>query len=228
MAAVWKYYRSVIMHARDKLLVVIQQHVSGEVLVLAAVLAVGLVFAAIVDDPVIRVVGAVALSGAALLVLVGAMFLWTLAWAPVDLDRQMKSRITDLQEVLKADRDHDQNLATHGRLIEEGRGLIEAVLQGGDDQLSDHRKEAETWIERCCVLLQKASYGREADASKLRFAFGSSGIKEMNWNGAQYSGDRAVLASQVYYAIVELRGMSIMEPWYGHWTKDSEMATEEH
>ncbi len=131
----------------------------------------------------------------------------SVAWRTAD------GEITYLKGIIVGNLEHRQKQETHAKLIDEGIALMEAILEGGDDQLSRRRADAESWRERARDFLAEHSYNGPADASSFYAAFNKS-VANFQYKGGNYSGDRAVLASQVDHATACLQGMSILEKSY--------------
>lgn len=129
------------------------------------------------------------------------------------LVRDHEGEISYLKGIIQGETEHREKQAIHAQLIDEGMALMETVLKSGTDQLEDLRARTESWRQHAGDFLAEHSYGGPADASSFHAAFNKS-VANFSYKGAEYSGDRAVLASQIDYATAALQGMSIQQKSY--------------
>ncbi len=164
-------------------------------------------------------IGLCAALGGVVVLLMG-VFTWSLTWAPVNLDRAHCERHKTLQserlyyrKIIEGQEDHKHWQSVHAAFIDEGSALMDMILYGDDAQMPNYREQVKSWRDCTRAFLVEHAYGGAADGSDFFHAFNKSHM-EFTYKGGRHSGERAVLASQVDFAISSLQAQQMIDRSY--------------
>jgi hypothetical protein len=131
----------------------------------------------------------------------------------VNEDSTYRDEAAYYKRIIEVQTDQKERQGMHAALIDEGVCFVDVILTSGDDQLPRLRTEVENWRQRSREFLETHSMQGATDAAQFYRAFNRPESHFIH-KGSGYSGDRAMLASQVDNATASLQGMYIGEKNY--------------
>ncbi len=149
----------------------------------------------------------VAISVAAA-VMILPIFLVNLVLAPAQMDRLKQQKIGSLRQRIRQRLSRRQKEQQLSDLIDEGKSLVQMII--GDGQAIEASKaQVDDWKERTSQFLSENVAPNEAARFRAGFGLGEAFFK---YDGANYSGDKAVLASEVD-SVVSIRLAYVVIPY---------------